>query len=256
MVGSMVRVYLSGQLTIESADRRIEAPAFPGRQGREAFAFLAMAGGMPVSRPALLEALWGSSAPASADASLNSIISKLRRLLGTVGLSGPQVLRFVGGCFELRFPADTWIDHPAAFDAIHKAETALRAGDPRAAYAPSAIARQICGRPFLPGSETEWVDARRTKLHRTLLRALECRARVYLATGEHELAAEVARETIQLAPLRESARRLLMEAYARSGNAAEALQAYEDCRAAIAEALGVSPSEETKRLKGEILQGL
>jgi DNA-binding SARP family transcriptional activator len=252
----MLRVYLSGQLTLETPNRRVEGRSFPGRQGREAFAFLAMQGGMPVSRDALLEAVWGRGLPASAEASLNSIVSKLRRLLGDVGLRGAEVLRFSGGSFELRLPADTWFDHPVAFDAIHQAETALRAGDAQAAYGPSAIARQICGRPFLAGSEADWVENRRVKLRRTLVRALECRSRVYLSNGEYSLAVETAREAATVEPLRESSYRLLMTAHAEAGNAAEALRVYEQCRTAIAEALGVAPSSDTKELKRQILETL
>lgn len=250
----MLRVYLSGQLTLETSAGRAEARSFPGRQGREAFTFLVMRGGMPVSRDALLEAVWGRSLPASAEASLNSIISKLRRLLTGVGLRRSDALRFSGGSFELRLPADTWVDHPVAFDAIHQAETALRTGDIQAAYGASAVARQICGRPFLAGSDADWVENRRVKLQRTLVRALECRSRVYLSNGEHALAVETAREAATIEPLRESAYRLLMEAHAQSGNSAEALQVYEQCRAAIADALGVAPSAETKRLKRQIME--
>jgi DNA-binding SARP family transcriptional activator len=249
----MLRVYLSGQLTLEAPEGRVETRLFPGQQGREAFTFLAMRAGMPVSRHALLDALWRQDQPASAEASLNSIISKLRRLLGAVGLRGAQALRFSGGSFELHLPADTWVDHLVAFDAIHQAETALRRGDARAAYGPSAIARQICGRPFLPGSEADWIENRRVKLRRTLVRALECRSRVYLMNGEHELAVEVAREAATLEPLRESSYRLLMEAHAQAGNSAEALRVYEQCRAVIADALGVPPSERTKQVQRRIM---
>ena len=146
------------------------------------------------------------------------------------------------------------MDHVVAFDAIHQAETALASGDIHAAYGPSAIARQICGRPFLPGSEADWVENRRVKLRRTLVRALECRSRVYLLNGEHSLAIETARDASTVEPLRESAYRLLMEAHYRAGNSAEALLVYEQCRSEISDALGVSPSEETKRLKQGILQ--
>ncbi len=252
----MIRVYLSGQLTLESEVGRVEASDFPGQQGREAFAFLVVAAGMPVTRGALLDALWGEHLPASSEASLSSIISKLRRLLDHIGLEGAQVLRFSGGCYELRLPAGSWIDHAVAFQAIHQAEAALGADDFHAAYGPSAIARQIAGRPFLPGSESEWVEHRRLKLRRTLVRALECRSRVYLLNGEHDLAVEAAREASSIEPLRESTYRLLMDAHSASGNAAAALAVYEQCRTAIADALGVPPSEETKRAKRRILDAL
>lgn len=254
--GSMLRIYLSGQLGLESTDGRVEPADFPGQQGREVFAFLVMAGGMPVTRTELAGAVWGDSRPPSADAALNSIVSKLRRLLGRVGLDGATTLRSAVGCYELRFLPDTWIDHVVAFDAIHLAEAALRANDIRAAYGPSAIARQIAGRPFLAGSEGEWIENRRIKLRRVLVRALECRAEVYLGNGEFPLAVEVAREATTLEPFRESAYRLLMRAHAAAGNAAEALRVFETCRELIADELGVPPSQETKQAYVRILDGL
>ena len=252
----MVRVYLSGQVALEATDGRVEARDFPGLQGREVFAFLVISGGMPVARSDLVAAVWPTQPPPSVDTALNSIVSKLRRLLSQVGLDGPRTLRFAAGCYELRLPSDTWVDHAAAFDGIHQAETALKNGDFREAYGPSAIARQICQRPFLAGAEADWVENRRIKLQRVLVRALECRAAVYLWNEEHTLAVETAREATSLAPFRESSYRLLMQAHAAAGNAAEALRVYERCRALISEELGVPPSNETKKAYSEIIQAL
>ncbi|HSM05907.1 MAG TPA: BTAD domain-containing putative transcriptional regulator [Longimicrobiales bacterium] len=253
----MLRVFLSGQLAVEAADGRRKAGRdFPGRQGREAFAFLVLRGGMPVSRSELIGALWRGEPPAAVDSALNSVVSKLRRLVSELGLDGGRVLRFSDGCYELVLPAGTWVDHPAAFASIHEAETALKAGDPRAAYGPSAVARQICGRPFLPGSEAEWIEARRTQLRRVLVRALECRSAVYLWNGEHAFAVDTAREAVSIAPFRESSYRLLMEAHAAAGNTAEALRVYEQCRELISEELGVSPSQETREVHRRILDAL
>ena len=71
-----------------------------------------------------------------------------------------------------------------------------------------------------------------------------------------EAASEAAREAATVEPLRESSYRLLMTAHAEAGNAAEALRVYEQCRNAIAEALGVAPSSDTKELKRQILETL
>ncbi len=252
----MFRVFLSGQLALETSDTRRAGRDFPGRQGREAFAYLVLRGGMPVSRSTLIDALWRGEPPAAVDSALNSVVSKLRRLLTEVGLDGGRALRFSDGCYELLLPRGTWVDHTVAFASIHEAETALKAGEPGAAYGPSAVARQICGRPFLAGSEAEWIEERRTRLRRVLVRALECRSAVYLWNGEHAFAVDTAREAVSLAPFRESSYRLLMRAHAAAGNTAEALRVYEQCRELISEELGVSPSQETREVHAEILRGL
>ena len=230
-----------------------EGAALAGRQGRELLCFLALRRDTPVHREEVAGALWGDRPPRAWDSALHALVSKLRRALSRLDLPAADVLRSGGGCLELALPAGSWVDHEAAFDAIHAAETALRAGDHRRAYGPSAVSRRIAGRPFLPGTEGEWVERRRDRLRDTLIRSLECRGGVYISNQEPLLAVELAREAITLAPFRESAYRLLMRAHDAAGNSAEALRAYEACRLLIADELGVPPSPETRAVHAGIL---
>ncbi len=249
----MLRIYLSGRMTLER-DRELLGPAaFPGPQGQAAFAYLVMHRGSPISRSALADALWRGSPPASWDGALSALVSKLRSLLGRAGVDGAAVLTGARGTYETRLPPGTWIDHAAAEAAIHEAEASLAAGEPAAAYGPSAVARLIAARPFLPGQDGRWIEARREHLAGILVRALECRARVYLGNEEHPLAVAAARDAVEMRPFRESAYRLLMRAHTAAGNAAEALRVYEECREVIAEELGVGPSQETRAMHREVL---
>jgi DNA-binding SARP family transcriptional activator len=50
-----------------------------------------------------------------------------------------------------------------------------------------------------------------------------------------------ARELVDIAPLRETGHRLLMQSLAAEGNVAEALAAYQQLRTALREQLGVDP---------------
>ncbi len=160
------------------------------------------------------------------------------------------------GSYELRLPADAWIDIEAAAEAIHEAEAALRAGNPQVAYGPSAVAHHIARRPFLPGEGGAWIDARQDRLRDILLRALETRAEIYLWNSEHSLALQSAKELITLQPYREAGHRLVMRAHAAMGNTAEGLKAYEHCRKLIARELGVDPSPQTKASYETLLQSL
>lgn len=252
----MLRIYLSGHMTIEADGVRLGPHDFPGQQGRAAFAFLVGERIAPVSRTLLAEALWPHEPPPSWDGALSAIVSKLRALLTRAGLDGPTVLGTVGGCTELRLPPGCWVDHEVAADSIHEAEAALKAGDPARAYGPSAVAHHIARRPFLPGADGHWFERRREKLTSILVRALECRAEVYLWNGEHALAVEAARDAVALEPFREIGYRLLMRAHAAAGNTAEALRVYERCRALIREELGVAPSPETRAAHAAVLQSL
>ena len=251
-----MRIHLSGRICIDAGELRIGPGDFPGQQGRAAFAVLAGEQPNPVSRDTLIEAIWPMGAPAARDSALNSIVSKLRSLLTRAGLDGAATLVAGAGCYELQLPPGTWIDHEAASDAIHEAESALRVEDPARAYGPSAVAHHIARRPFMPGENGQWFDARREKLERILVRALECRAEVYLWNRELPLAIEAARDVVRMRPFREQGYRLLMRAHATSGNAAEALRVYERCRVLISEELGVPPSPETRALHQELLASL
>lgn len=252
----MLRIYLTGRITLEAGDLRLGPHDFPGQQGRAAFAHLVCERSRPVSRGELAGTLWPADPPPSRDAALSSIVSKLRAVLSRAGLDGAGALSSAGGCYELRLPPGTWVDLEAAADAIHEAESALKAGEPGRAYGPSAVAHHVARRPFLPGEESRWVEERREKLLGILVRALECRAEVYLWNGEHPLAVEAAREVVALRPFRETGYRLLMRAHAAAGNAAEALWVYERCRKLIAEELGVDPSPRTKEVHAEVLHSL
>lgn len=253
-----LRVYLAGRMYLEDSEAVVDQQAFPGRQGRLAFAYLVCERGRLVSRTELVDLLWPRDPAAAVDTAVSAIISKLRGLLTRVGLRGVDALSSAGGCYELRLPAHTWVDVEAASDAIHEAETALRRGDAAAAYGPSAVAHHISRRPFLAGDAGQgaWLEARKAKHRSVLIRALECRAQVYLWNGELSLACEAARDAVNLEPLRETSHQLLMRAQAAAGNTAEALMAYEQCRRIIARELGVDPSPQTRALYEDILATL
>ena len=256
MESPRVRVYLAGRVSIEVAAQLVGPDQFPGQQGRVAFAYLVLERGRPVTVEELAETLWPGDLPAAWGPALRAIVSKLRSLIARPELCGATAVESARGAYELRLPSDSWIDIEAAADAIHDAEAALRQGDPRTAYGPSAVAHHIARRPFLAGEQGRWIEGQRDRLRDILLRALEARAQVYLWNSEHSLALRAAKDLIALEPLRESGHRLIMRAHTALGNTAEALRAYEQCRRLIARELGVDPSPQTKATYEEILQSL
>ena len=66
------------------------------------------------------------------------------------------------------------------------------------------------------------------------------------AEAETATAERAARRLVDLAPLRESGTRLLMEVLAGQGNRADALLVYDALRVQLHEELGVAPSEATQ----------
>jgi DNA-binding SARP family transcriptional activator len=249
-------VYLAGRVSVERTAHLVGPDQFPGQQGRLAFAYLVIERGRPITVEELAETLWPGDLPAAWESALRAIISKLRSLIVRSGLGDCSALTSARGSYELRLPGDAWVDVEAAASAIHDAEAALRKGNPREAYGPSAVAHHIARRPFLAGEQGAWIETQRERLRDILLRALEVRTEVYLWNSEHSLALRTAKDLIALAPFRESGHRLVMRAHTAVGNTAEALQAYERCRKMIARELGVDPSPQTKAVYESVLQSL
>ncbi|HEV8586640.1 MAG TPA: BTAD domain-containing putative transcriptional regulator [Methylomirabilota bacterium] len=244
---SPLRLYLTGRLAAELGDKRFDERRLPGRQGRRAFAYLALERTRPVPIDELADAVWGTASPAGAwETALSAIVSKLRASLRSV--DARCAVTTAAGCYQLVLPPDAWVDIEAAHRALEEAESRARAGRFREAWGPANVAGSIAARPFLAGADGDWIARARQTLRETRVRALECLAGVARANGEHPLAAQLAREVVDLEPFRETGWQELMRAYAGGGNRAQALRAYADCKKLLATELGAPPSPETDAL--------
>jgi pentatricopeptide repeat protein len=147
------------------------------------------------------------------------------------------------------------VDVEAARDGIHRAEALIAARDWYAAIGPTLVAHNISRRRLLPGEEAEWIEELRRELAEIQVRALECSARRSLGIGGPEVAVaeRTARRLIDLSPYRESGYAVLMEAYERQGNVAEALRVYESLRGLLREELGAAPSPAVQRVHERLL---
>ena len=248
-----LRIYLTGRITIESADRLLDQDAFPGRQGLLAFARLLLDRQFAVSRDQLAAVLWPDGLPSAWDTALNAIVSKLRVLLERTGLERSAVISSALGCYQLHLPTDTWVDLEAASDSIHEAEGFLKAGKHRDAWAAAQVAYHISRRPFLANETGPWIDERRERLRTIFARACETLAETYIWNGEPSIGVDIAKELVTIHPFRETGYQLLMRAHAAAGNRAEALWVYERCRKLISDELGVAPSAETHAVYLDVL---
>lgn len=250
--GVSVRVYITGQVRVESAGRLIDERHFPSRQARMLFGYLVCRRQRPVTRAELAEALWPGTPPAAWDSALSALISKLRTLLKRVAPPSQLSVTSAFGTYALHVGDDVWIDREAAADAIDQAEGLMRADRWREAWAPGNIAAITTRQPFLVGEEGEWIEAERARLHAILLRALECLADIWLRNGEPSLALGAARESVALEPFREAGYRRLMRLHAALGDRAEAVRVYDACRALLKQELGTAPAPETQRVYREV----
>jgi DNA-binding SARP family transcriptional activator len=97
------------------------------------------------------------------------------------------------------------------------------------------------GQDLLPSWSEGWVAEERARLRRVRLHALESLCVQLTALGSHELAIRAGMHVVQAEPLREGARRALIEAHFAAGNVSEAVHQYEDFVDTCAK-LGVVPS--------------
>jgi DNA-binding SARP family transcriptional activator len=236
-VGLAARVQLCGTFAVEISGRRVDH-RFPGRQGRLLFGYLTLFRLQPVSRDNLVDVLWGDSPPAAASSALTVLVSKIRAVVGHGALPGRTELSLV-------LPEPAGVDVEDAVAALHSAESATAQQDWRRAWTQALTAQLVTRRPLLPDADAPWAEAWRRRLGDVHVRALECYATACLRLAGPELrgAVRAARELVDIAPLRETGHRLLMQSLAAEGNVAEALAAYQRLRTALREQLGVDPCQ-------------
>jgi SARP family transcriptional regulator, regulator of embCAB operon len=238
------RIQLCGPLVARIGGERVDA-RLPGRQGRLLFAVLVSERRQPVSRAALVDALWGEAPPAATNSALSALLSKLRRVVAVEGRSDVRVV----------LPSEAWVDLEAAAEALHRAAGASAREDWPAVWGPARVAQHVLERPLLPGETAAWAVERRRVARASLVRALELAGLASARIGGSELdtAERAARRLLELEPLRESGTRLLMEVMATRGDRASALLAYDSLRMRLREELGVPPSVETQDLHRRLL---
>lgn len=247
-MASTVHLQVCGRVAVLIDGERREH-ALPGRQGRELLVLLALRRECALSRSELVELLWPAGAPPAADGALSALLSKLRRALG------PELLS-AGSQPQLVLPQASFVDIEAAAAAVHRAESAVAAGQYADAWGPSRVALHTATRGLLPGHDAPWIEQERRALEDIRMRALECVATSGLGLGGGELAAaeRAGRALVASWPFHESGYAALMDALDARGNVAEALILYEQLRCLLRDELGISPSAPMQRRHSELLR--
>ena len=249
-----MRISLNGRMSIEADDILVEENRLGGARARLAFAVLVLERPRPVDRFHLAEVLWPNALPASWEAALRVVMSRVRAFLGAAGLPATDVLTSSHGCYQLSLPGDVVVDVEAAAAAVDAAEAAWADGDLQLALAAASEVRDITARPFIAGAEGEWLDAARRRQRALRVRALDVLARSSIRLGDAARAVDAAQELLSLDPYRDASHVLIMEVHRAAGNRAQALRAYGWCRHVLAEELGVDPAPETEALYRSLLR--
>src|SRR5207237_3650939 len=84
--GSLLRIYLTGEVAVERGDHLLRNGDLPGRQGRLALVYLVAERQRAVTQAELAERLWPASLPASWPVAFSAVMSKISRKPSTLGL--------------------------------------------------------------------------------------------------------------------------------------------------------------------------
>jgi DNA-binding SARP family transcriptional activator/ABC-type oligopeptide transport system substrate-binding subunit len=223
-----------------------------GAKQRSTLAMLLLARNHVVSRDRLIDGLWGASPPPSAGPSLETYISRLRRVLPDDGHGDRFVTQAPG--YRLRVEAGE-LDLERFETLLEQARAARAAEEPEAAA--SALRQALSlfrGAPLEDVVRAPFAEAEIGRLEELRLGALEQRLEADLAVGRH---GEVLGELESLAahhPFREVLWGQLMLALYRAGRQGEALLAFDRARRTLAEELGADPGPSLKKLHRQILQ--
>jgi DNA-binding SARP family transcriptional activator len=101
---------------------------------------------------------------------------------------------------------------------------------------------------LLPGWTEDWVVFERERLRQLSLHALEHAAAEHCQAGQYAVALDLALLAVRGDPLRESARRLVMEVHLAEGNVGEAVREYRRFHRLLVDRLGIDPSPALGRL--------
>ena len=243
----MARLYLTGGVRFDGPAGSFTGADLPGNQGRVAIVALAVER-RAVARDELADILWGASLPAQWNGALSTIVSKIRSLLSTIGLDGPQVMTSSGGTYELVLPANSWVDLEDASRRLDRAEGALRHDDLVTTTQEATVASSTLRRELLAGVDNPWVDHVRRRQAEGLYRCLTALATAWHRLGDHQLAAIIAETAVEVDPHRELGYRILMEAEMARGDRGAAALALHRCERMLRDELAVAPSPETARL--------
>ncbi|WP_329264908.1 tetratricopeptide repeat protein [Streptomyces sp. NBC_01478] len=222
-------------------------------QQRAVLAALLLAEGSQVPASGLIDAVWGTRAPASAPGILRTYVHRLRKALEPAGDTASSVLRSTGDGYQLRISPEE-LDLGAFRELLARAERARRAGDPKGAVGYLRDALDLWRGTALAGVRGEYAQAQRHRLGELRLSAEAARITAELDLGVHAEATAELTGLVTEHPLDERFRELLMLALYRSGQQAAALATYRDAQTLLAGELGVDPGPALQAMYQRVLR--
>jgi predicted ATPase/DNA-binding SARP family transcriptional activator len=231
-----------GAVSVRHGGAIVSGNALGGRRGRVALVALALAE-QPIPADRLAMMVWSGEPPQTWQVALRGIVSALRTAVSVLGLGEQRLIATTPSGYALA--SDVEIEVRSVATIVRGAERLLDNERFAAALADVEPATRLDGAALLPGEDLDWLAPHRQGLDEVRLRALQIAVDAAGRMGDHHRAVSAARRAVTVAPLDERAHRALIRALERAGDRAGAVSAYEQCRALLADQLGIDPSRET-----------
>jgi DNA-binding SARP family transcriptional activator len=240
------RYRLLGPPALRTAD---DVVLVPGARQMLLLALLALTPGRAVDGGFLCDAIWPLKTPHDPANALQSLVSRLRRLVGA------DAVVFAGSAYLLDTSRDD-VDATAFEDRVQHAGRMLAGGAYAAARSAVHDAQRLWHAEPMPRVQDDPTVRRAVEHLRELrLEATVLQARAEIALGLHELTVPALRALTHEHPLREDVWALLVTALYRSGRTADSLAAYRTARQHLVRDLGLEPGPALRELERDILAG-
>lgn len=221
---------------------------------REIIALLALNANNLIRKKTFIENLWGDNPPATAEATLQTYIYKLRKegpFRDRTGFENLLVTKLGG--YQLNLPKES-VDVHTFEVVLRQAEEASDDADEAATLLTEALG--LWRGPALADVDmSEAFSAYATFLDERRLRAIELQVDVGLKLGKHAELVSKLKQLTAIHRFHESFHRSLMVALYRSGRCIEALEVCRTLRQAMIDELGLEPSLETRELQRAMING-
>ena len=243
-MSSELKIRLLGGFSLELDGKPVSG--LPSRKAEALLAYL-VCHERPFPREILADLLWDDRPQEQTLANLRSLLSGMRRKLGSYLIVTRQSISFNHNsnywldvsAFTTQLPPLAETNHVISPDERSQRETAVSIY--RGNFLDGFYVRE--SRRF-----EEWVSLERERLQRLAVHNLQQLVKTILQQGQYAAGIEAAVRLLEFDPLSEMAHRSLMLLLARNGQRNAALQQYDTCCHILDDELGVPPTSETTAL--------